>query len=75
MISLTILMPQGLELRPENFMLDLVSTISNVLLGNISFRAVITTPRGMDLGVIMSSNTLLIVAWLSLYSFDGGPMG
>ena len=40
-----------------------------------SWRALISTPRGLDWGVILSAKTLLIVAWLSYYNFDGVPMG
>ena len=53
----------------------LVSTISNVFRRGSSYRAVIRTLIGLDWVLIMSTKTLLIIAWLSSYSFDGGPMG
>ena len=73
-ISQTVL-KWGLEFRSASCMFDLVSTMPNFFLVWISWRAVISKPRGLDRVVILSYSTLLISAWLYSYSFDGGPMG
>ena len=67
--------PWGLDLISESCMFDILSTISNVLRRWISWIAVIRIYRGLVWALILSTNTLSIVVWLSLYNFDGGPMG